>query len=227
MFKVFKDNVRGVLMAGCCAAVVVCGGVSGIVISDGTEDHPESKMLSDYHITIMGKNGCFLPKNSNDVAFFYDRYKLRECPTLFFLVGDIGLELGTRLGNGDMYFIDKYIDHLKTFIDLMVKHPDRDFTVGLFAELALPHTLGECGVQYAWGVATVWKTHPLKKHEALYVAFRLNDLFNDTGLYGTDALLNSYFLHHNEFPDEIKEMFSAVREMYTSRGLSLPNRLSN
>jgi hypothetical protein len=30
MVKVFKDNVRGVLVAGCCAAVMVCGGVSGM-----------------------------------------------------------------------------------------------------------------------------------------------------------------------------------------------------
>lgn len=104
---------------------------------DGTKNHPEGEHLTHYHRTAE-KRGFVkhMPKNSFELDQLYKLYKnglindLKR--TWIYIQFDIDEELRARILDRDLYFINKYLGYLDTFIDLTSSHSDRQFTSTLY-----------------------------------------------------------------------------------------------
>ncbi len=112
---------------------------------DDTPEHPEPKELADFHKSRPElRFKFFMPKDEYEMELLHKTYKARRFfpddnpPESFFesridfgtwkyILIYIESELATRVTIGDMFFIEKFIDHLDSFIDLALSHPDKDF----------------------------------------------------------------------------------------------------
>jgi hypothetical protein len=174
---------------------------------DGTSEHEEPKRLMDYHASRAGLGYCcFMPKNQKEMDWLYDQYKAGNFTADDYgtyswtsILSSVDAELAMRLIIGDMYFIDRYIDHLNFFIPAAFNHSDRGFIGNLlFSDFGLFDTIANSGVAYADAMATQKRLprfsgeRMLTKEEALRVTTRLNDIWNETGLHGRDVMLNVY-----------------------------------
>jgi hypothetical protein len=116
MCDMFKCNLRNVLCGVCCAAIVMCGRVSGMNESTETDGEQklvnhysacdkfgmpwpsmavnchEPKMLADLHATREGLGYfCFMPKNQEEMNMLYEHYKVGN----FLPYGDPSFMLGS------------------------------------------------------------------------------------------------------------------------------------
>lgn len=225
----FCCMTKRILVACCFSVSLFCSESNGTnkwpsMALDGTPEHPEPQALVDYHRQRVecAHAYCFMPKNEEEIKLLYSLYSKGEFPGWDCFTMDMGFELGERIDIGDMYFIDKYIEHIEKFASLMAAHPDNKFVGGLFNTFGIPNTLGECGVRYAWSTALV-KRGTLSKTEALYIMFRLSGILDKIGRYPMNALIDAYFTKN--FPKEVTDLFEGVRKMYEERNLTIPERL--
>jgi hypothetical protein len=206
----------GAVMAGCCGASTmeeasaVMGKVGGSkwpsMALDGTPDHPEPPELANYHATRENLGYyCFMPKNSAEVHLLYEQYKVGDFSNSVLPKGkacwanvlmDIDGELEVRLRIGKMDLINKYLEYVENFVEIVANHFDHDF-VGpdLFGNFGVPFHLMENGVWYAYVMASnrQYNSH-LTEMDALLIARRLNKLLNKTTCCPQDFLLDAYLL---------------------------------
>lgn len=217
------------MLVACCFSVsLFCSEGNGMdkwpsMALDGTSEHPEPQALVDYHKS-RNRLGYrfFIPKNEGECKLVYSSYCKGEFPGWSAFTVNMGDELSLRLRIGDMFFIDKYIEHIETFVSLLASHSDRNFVGDLFGVFGLPNTLGEYGVRSAWSSAC--RDHVLSEAQALYVIFRLDDILNRTQLYPVNILMDAYFTR--DLPTKVKKVTQAeVRKMYEEKGLSIPEKL--
>ncbi|MDR2766160.1 MAG: hypothetical protein LBB63_01705 [Holosporaceae bacterium] len=97
-----------------------------------------------------------------------------------------------------MYFVNKFLEYLESFVTLAANHEDKDFVGSyLFGDYGLPEDF----VQIAWYTSA--RGVQLEDGKGFGVIMRLNDMLNGTKRHQQDEVLDAYFLKYPEQKNKV------------------------
>jgi hypothetical protein len=171
---------------------------------DATAERPEPKILADYHASrITLGYRCFMPKNKEEMNMLYERYKAGKflnhidprliLPSWSHVSYSIRGEFYARMENGDMYYVNKFLEYLEVFVALAVSHKDEGFIGNYLSDY---YGLTEDFVQIAWYTSA--SVVRLEDGKGFDIVTKLNDILNGTGRRPHDEVLDAYFLKYPE-----------------------------
>ena len=198
--------------------------------NDETEEHPEPEALIKLHNALRSLGyRCFMPKNQEEMDLLYDAYKAGvfkpdwECGDSNAQEGwshikvNIGDEIATRCKSGDMYFVDKFLDHLDTFVELVVNHHDGDFIAPLLlgGTDGLSFTLSMCSPNFSDKYLKC-----LKRSDICHVLTRLDKI---RGMIGArpNLLRSALYIEGILDTDEGRDMLNYAAEYLCVEGFTL------
>lgn len=197
---------------------------------DSTEEHPEPEILSSFHKTRerLGYR-CFMPKTQEEMDLLYNAYKAGvfvsdldtcKCAEEIECWGSVLMyieaEIKTRCRTGDMYHINKFLDHLDVFVSLAVHHLDREFIGNLFGEESEFDGLHFCLSMAAPDFEKMAADTPEKRKNVIYVLARLDEIRTHFGapanLLSTVLYLEGFF--ETEEGKKMQESFDDYMRNY-------------
>lgn len=167
---------------------------------DGTPENPEPTFLETYHAKAKRQNGCQMPKDQKEFDLVYAQYKAGNFKndmgffSWHYVLFIIGAELSFRLGTGNIFLIDKYLDRIEVFLNAVSKCEDHDFIAPLFPKLS--KTLIESGAWMTYTYTRPLRHYPgdrvLTAQDAKDIINRLNNICNKSGLFEQDLMKRQY-----------------------------------
>jgi hypothetical protein len=159
---------------------------------DATDSKPEPKNLAHYHAEISRFGTCCMPRSADEMDHYLSVYN-RNKESIYNVWSQVDLnieeELKSRCEDGDLFFIDKYLQYFDCFMELTNREKYEGMTESLFHNplhygMGLGNTLNEFIMSFNKRIATA--DSELTNESGIhfpYVVAKLDESLTKHGVY--------------------------------------------